>query len=573
MQITDKVKKSFIVYKQDLKLSFIVLFIAGCGLVYQYLMASYAGRIVGSLETVIYTVLTLMILGMGCGSFLAKYFKNKFLAFSILESLIGVLAVFTFFIISGSHALANNMPHIISETFNVPIEQVMDGGIIANIYTFLNSVTFIMALMIGALIGMEIPLIASIREEIYKGKKLENNIGVIYGVDYIGAGIGAFIYILVLMKFEIYNALAIVAMTNVLIGFIFICFFHKYIKKVKTVVSFQIITSVLIIFGCSNLNNWELILKQSLFTDHLIYSKNTQYQNLSITKGKNIYNGETSLTFFINGKTQFAEEDEQIYHSFLVYPAIASSGMSKDILVIGGGDGLALRDILKTNPDNVTLLDLDEDLVKFFKDPVYDESGKQQNKELIELNEHSFSDERVTLIYGDAFLNIKKLAMERKRFGTIIVDLPDPSHPDLNKLYTTEFYDYLNVLLADSGAVVIQSTSPYLAKNVFLSIGKTLHNSGFIVDQYQHIIPSFGGQWGWTIGTKIFPSAKDRLKNMDVFPIEDEFLTRGKVLGSFEFGKNYFKNIEKVKVNRLGTQSMYNYYLKSWERTTKSVYQ
>jgi spermidine synthase len=571
--LVSKFKNSLDIYMKDIKLSFIVLFIAGCGLVYQYLLASYASRVIGSMETVIYTVITLMMLGMGGGAFLAKFFKNKFLAFSILESVIGLLAVFTIFIVSGTHALSNNLPIIISNLFNIPIEHVMQGGIINKIHTFLNSTTYIMAGVIGLLIGMEIPLIASIREELHKGKDLENNVGVIYGVDYIGAGIGATIYILVLMQIEIYTALGIVATTNVLIGFLFICFFRKNIKHTNIVVTVQVITALLIWIGCSNLSDWEKTLKQSMFKDPLIYSYNTQVQNLSLTKGKNIYTGETSLTFFINGKTQFSEEDEGIYHSFLVYPAIAAAGMPKDILIIGGGDGLALRDILRTNPNSVTLLDLDGKLINFFKNPVYDEEGLQINEEILELNENAFNDERVNVVLGDAYLNVKKLLFERKKYGAIIVDLPDPSHPDLNKLYTTSFYEVLNGLLADSGAIAIQSTSPYLAKNVFLSIGKTLKESGFIVNQYQHIIPSFGGQWGWTIGTKIYPSARDRLGNLDVFPIDDEFLTRGKVLGAFEFGKNYYQNLDNVQVNRLGSQKMYQYYLKSWERTTKSVFE
>lgn len=573
MSIFKKSEKSLLNLKEDAKLTFVVLFIAGCGLVYQYLLASYSGRVIGSLEAVIYTVLTLMIIGMGIGSFLARFFENKFLAFSVLESLIGVLAVLAFIVTSGTHVLSNNLPIIISDIFHLPIEYVMKGGVINTFERILNSSSYIMAFILGVLIGMEIPLIASIREELYKNKKLDNNIGVIYGVDYLGAGIGAFIYIFILMKVQIYTAMSIVASTNVFVGFIFICFFHKQIKKVKLVVTVQVLTTLFIWGACSGLSNWETMLKQSMFKDNLVYSYNTPMQNLSITKGVNVYTGETSMTFFINGKTQFAEEDEGIYHSFLTYPAIAASGLAKDILIIGGGDGLALRDVLRTNPKHVTLLDLDPELVNLFKNPVYNESGVQVNEELILLNENSFNDERVEVVFGDAYLNVRELMRKGKKYGAIIVDLPDPSHPDLNKLYTNYFYEMLNNILAESGVVSIQSTSPYLAKNVFISIGKTLKEAGFIVDQYQHIVPSFGGQWGWTIGTKIYPSARDRLTKLDVFPIEDEFLTRGKVLSAFEFGKNYYKNIDDVEVNYLGSQRMYQYYLESWSKTTKSVFE
>lgn len=560
-------------YKIDIKLAFVVMVIAGCGFVYQYLISSYSSRIIGSMETVIYTVITIMVLSMGFGSFLAKYFKHKFETFSILESVIGLLAVMTIFIISGAEALSNNLPIIIQETFGLPEEFVLQGGFIKTIHLLLNSATYIMAFILGTLIGMEIPLIAAIREKLYEGVELKNNVGVIYGIDYVGAGIFAFIWIFILMKLEIPVSLAILACTNVIIGFMFIFLFKKNIKKIKTVLSVQVISSIIILYACSSLNSWEHMLKQSMFKDELIYSKNTTYQNLSITKQINPYNQERILTFFINGKTQFSEGDEGVYHSLLVYPTLFAADMPENVLIIGGGDGLALRDVLRTNPKSVTLLDLDEDLVELFKNPQYTKKGEQINAELIEMNERAFHDKRVELKFGDAYLNVKQLIKENKKYGAIIVDLPDPSHPDLNKMYTVDFYKHLNFLLASNGAISIQSTSPYRAKNVFISIGKTLNEAGFNVDQYQHIIPSFGGQWGWTIGTKSLPYPKQRLKQLENLPYEDEFLTKEKMLSTFEFGRNYYKNIDKVKINKLGSNAMYNYYLEAWRTETKSVFE
>jgi spermidine synthase len=560
-------------YEKDIKLAIVVMFIAGCGFVYQYLISSYSSRVIGSMETVIYTIITIMVISMGFGSFLAKYFKNKFVVFSILESIIGLLAVVTIYFISGAEALSNNLPAIISEAYQLPPEYLPKGGFINTIYSILGATPYIMSFILGTLIGLEIPLIASIREELYKGTDLKNNIGIIYGIDYIGAGIAAFIWILFLMKLEVHVSLAILANTNVVIGFVFILFFRKNITKIKTVMGVQILTSILIVYLCAELPDWNKKLTQSLYKNEVIYTKNTQYQQLAITREINPYSNERILSFFINGKTQFSEGDEGVYHSLLVYPALMAANMPKNVLVIGGGDGLALRDILKTKVESVTLLDLDESLVNLFKNPVYSDGGEQINKDLILLNNRAFWDERVKVIYGDAYLNIKKLIKENKKFGAIIIDLPDPSHPDLNKLYTTDFYKKINYLLTDSGAVAIQSTSPYLAKNVFISIGKTLHKANFIVDQYQHIIPSFGGQWGWTIGTKIHPSARARIERFEELPFEDEFLTKGKILSTFEFGKNYYKNVDNIKVNDLGSNSMYNYYLESWRTETTSVFE
>lgn len=570
MNIKNIFNSSFI---KDLRLSFLVMLIAGCGLIYQYLLASYSGRIIGVMEVAIFTIMTLMIVFMGIGSFFAKYLKNKFFAFSILESVIGIIPVVSIFLILGANAMANQLPEILANTFNMPVELFLNHGFVDTAKTLLNSISYIMASILGFFIGMEIPLLASIREKLHEGKDLDNNIGMIYGVDYIGAGIGAFIWIYILMGFEIQESIQIVAYTNVIVGFLFILMFKKHITKVKTALAFQIFTTIFIYNACQNLNEWQNILENSLYKDTVVHSENTKYQHFTVTQGVNKHTGEFRHSLFINGHTQFSDSDEGLYHSLLVYPALISAGLPDDVLVIGGGDGLAVRDILKTNPKSVTLLDLDSRLVEFFTKPTYDDFGNQINEDFINLTEGSFSDERVGFMFGDAYLNIKTLVRDKRRFGTIIVDLPDPSHPDLNKLYSKEFYENLNRLLLDSGSVAIQSTSPYAAKKAFVSIGKTLSKSGFYVNQYQHIIPSFNAQWGWTVGTKSLPYPKERLNNINTMPVDDEWLTKGKMLSTFEFGKNYYKDVDSIKVNTINNNATYNYYQKAWESLTTSVFE
>ena len=105
----------------------------------------------------------------------------------------------------------------------------------------------------------------------------------------------------------------------------------------------------------------------------------------------------------------------------------------------------------------MTLLDLDEDLVRLFRDEA---SGSVDNARLIDANNRAFSDARVETHFGDAFLTVNALLRNEEVFDVIIVDLPDPSHPDLNKLYSARFYAKLNALLAGDGAMTVQSTSP-----------------------------------------------------------------------------------------------------------------
>lgn len=557
----------------DLKLTFVVMIIAGCGFIYQYLLASYSSRIVGSFETVIFTIMTIMVFFMGLGAFVAKHFKNKFLVFSILESVIGIVAITNIFVISGANALANELPQIISDIFGVDLNLFMQFGWVSNIQEFLDYSSYLMAAILGLLIGMEIPLLASIREELFKNKKLENNIGVIYGVDYIGGAIGAMLWIYVLLKHEIQDSIQIVSITNVIVGFIFILMFHKNIKKIKTALCVQILTTIFIFSAGSIIGDWQYFLQNSMYKDKLVYSENTQFQNFAVTESYNHVTKEYRHSLFINGHTQFSDSDEGIYHSLLVYPALIASGLPDDVLIIGGGDGLAARDVLRSNPKSVTLLDLDPRLVEFFQKPHYDDKNIQINKFFIELNEGAFSDERVSFLFGDAYLNIKKLLANNRKFGTIIIDLPDPSHPDLNKLYSFEFYSILYQLLENNGAIAIQSGAPYAAKKAFISIGKTLQASGFHTQQYQHIVPSFNGQWGWTIGVKSLPSVKYRLASIKEMPIDDEWLTKGKMLSTFEFGKNYYKDIDKIDVNTIDNNKTYLYYTDAWTGLTKSAFE
>ena len=154
-------------------------------------------------------------------------------------------------------------------------------------------------------------------------------------------------------------------------------------------------------------------------------------------------------------------------------------------------------------------------------------------------------------------------------FDTIIVDLPDPSHPDLNKLYSVNFYYRLNHLLSMDGAFVIQSTSPFHAKNAFISIAKTVAQARFAnVEQYHQNVPSFG-EWGWTIATKTGASVRQRLQKYNKINVQTSWLSEDLVQASFIFNKDFYAQQKEIKVNYLGTNQLYQYHQKAWERETE----
>ena len=194
--------------------------------------------------------------------------------------------------------------------------------------------------------------------------------------------------------------------------------------------------------------------------------KKPRYQQITLTE-RNMGSSEPVVNFYLNARLQFSSSDEFIYHSYLVTPTMLGSARQERILIIGGGDGLALRDVLKWPVEEVTLIDLDAQLVDLFKYPENHLDSALASR-IEALTNNSLLDRRVQVVNDDAFLHIDKLLADGQVFDAIIVDLPDPSHPDLNKLYSVNFYARLNQLLSGDGLITVQSTSPYHAKNAFI---------------------------------------------------------------------------------------------------------
>jgi spermidine synthase len=414
---------------------------------------------------------------------------------------------------------------------------------------------------------MEIPLIARIREATY-GHHLAHNAGTIYGADYIGAGVGAAIWVIFMLHIEISQAAALTATLNLVAGFVFLLRFRKHLKHIKTILVGHggLLVLVILIFQFGG--GWQKQMQNMLYLDKVVYQTQTPYQNLTFTERQLGGSLPSVYNFYINGRLQFSTLDEQIYHEFLVHPAMQTSNNHEKVLIIGGGDGLALREVLKWKPKSVTLIDLDPKLVSLFQYPEKQLPKALANK-VKQLTQNSFNNPRVTAIHDDAFIAIDKLLQEKQIFNTIIVDLPDPSHPDLNKMYSVNFYYRLNNLLNGDGVIVIQSTSPFHAKNAFISIGKTVKKAQFEqVEQYHQNVPSFG-EWGWTIAVKKGLPVSERLQSVGEIAVTTRWATIELLKGGFTFNKGFYDQKEKVKINYLGSNQLYQYHQKAWERETE----
>ncbi|MEP6904321.1 MAG: polyamine aminopropyltransferase, partial [Actinomycetota bacterium] len=285
--------------------------------------------------------------------------------------------------------------------------------------------------------------------------------------------------------------------------------------------------------------------EDSLFVDNIIYAESSSYQRIVVTKGK------TGYALFLNGNLQFNSFDEYRYHEALVHPPMAAFGANpKRILVLGGGDGLALREILKyPSVESIQLVDLDPAMTRISK----------KVPALGELNQHSFENPKVTVTNADAFVWLDSTTAEP--FDVAIVDFPDPNNFALGKLYTTRFYNLLKRKLKPDSAVVVQTTSPLMARKSFWCIIKTLEAAGFTVKPYQTTVPSFG-IWGYALAKlQPFDTPTKLPEN-----IELRFLNEKTLASMFDFSADTSLPNEEIEINRLDNQSLVRYYEAEWRR-------
>ena len=547
---------------KDILLLSIMAIGAACGIVYEYLLAHYAGRVLGSVDVAVYGMIGVMVASMGLGAFYARTIKNPYTGFAWLEAIISIVGGTSILVMAAAVSYAFVLPNELQVSFGLDSSVIAEGGPIFALREAAKVVPYLLGALLGFFIGMEIPFIARIREHFYE--RVENNAGTVYGMDYLGGGIGAAVWIWVCLSQPIIVSAATTALLNLALGAVFVVNFWQKIRWAVGLVILKMLLAILLVAILVKGDHWVNAMNSMLYTDKVVYANNTRYQNIVLTERIVRADDIPILSLYINGRLQFSSADEAIYHSMLVTPAMVSSARNDKVLVVGGGDGLAVRDILKYQPKSVTVIDLDPAMTELF-------CGREPSAEfwlsqrLLDLNESAFRDARVSVINEDAFLFVENMVANRESFDTIIVDLPDPNHPDLNKLYSAYFYRQLADLLSGDGAMVVQSTSPYHSKKAFLSIGKTIAEAGWIAEQYRANVPSFG-EWGWTLATKMGSNPKARIESIHADQIKSEVVDRDFVLGAFNFPKPFFSELDQIKVNRLSSPVLYHYHSQGWRR-------
>ena len=200
--------------------------------------------------------------------------------------------------------------------------------------------------------------------------------------------------------------------------------------------------------------------EHGVYGDETIYSETTPYQRIVLTQWHD------DMRLYLNGNLQFSSRDEHRYHEALIHPTIEALPWAKRVLVLGGGDGLAVRELLKHhNLEQITLVDLDPAMTKLFS----------TSAPLVKLNQGALKDPRVHVINDDA---VRWLESNADVYDAIVVDFPDPTNFGAGRLYSVPVFRLLARHLSENGYAVIQSTSPYFAPHAYWTIIATLHEAG-----------------------------------------------------------------------------------------------
>ena len=269
-----------------------------------------------------------------------------------------------------------------------------------------------------------------------------------------------------------------------------------------------------------------------------MYERHTPYQRLVITRWKD----DTRL--YLNGNLQFSSRDEARYHEALVLPAMQMAARAERVLILGGGDGLAAREVLKyPQVQSLTLVDLDAEMTQTFA----------TSATLTALNGGALTHPKTRVINADA---AQWLEESSERFDVILIDLPDPSNFSLGKLYSVPMYRQVARHLADGGLIVVQSTSPYFAPHAYWSVVATLEAAGLHTAPYHVYVPSFG-EWGFVLAGKgaTFPVPER-------FDVPTRYLTAATAAEMFRFPPDMARR--DVEPNYLNTQILVHYFEEDW---------
>jgi spermidine synthase len=490
-----------------------VFVVAICGLIYELLAGTLGSYLLGDSVTQFSLVIGLYLSAMGGGAWLSRRLEKdlarRFLEIELAVAVVGGLSAPVLFLCFGTV---------------VHFQVVLLGFVSA----------------IGVLVGLELPLLMRMLEGQVELKDLVSRV---LTFDYIGALAAAVMFPLVLVpKLGLVRSSLLMGGLNASIALWGTWLLADRLGKSVVGVRIRaivVLAGMIVAFAFSDhFTSWA---EDEMYADPIVFTQTTPYQRIVVTHGR------AGFQLFLNGNLQFASADEYRYHEALVHPAMVSADAPpKKVLILGGGDGLAMREVLShPSVEQVTLVDLDPAMTGLSK----------KFPELARLNRQSMLDHRVTVINDDAMVWLDE---HPGVWDVIIVDFPDPNTFALGKLFTKLFYRRLLARLSPGGAVSVQATSPLFARKSYWCIVDTVHAAGFEVHPYQVTVPSFG-VWGYVLARRVPFDPPKHVPNVALRYLNDEAMAAMFVMPAD------MTHIP-VEINQLDNQALVRYYEREWRR-------
>lgn len=498
--------------------------VGACGLAYEFTISHVSSQLLGSTPIQWAITIALMMFFMGIGASIQRYVPNSI----TLKQLVFVEWLI---ILLGSLS---------------PL--LLTWAYVNNTYMIMH---FAVVSLIGILVGMEIPLLLLMNENLEKN--LSSNTATVFKWEYFGALAGGLIWSFALLPYYSINQVAIcLGAINIILCFLLIIFFKLPNKKLYIFANTTIAILLLVFFTFVDTTHSKILNK--MFSLPIVYNQHSAHQSIILTNR----NDRTQL--FLDNHLQFDSNDEYRYHEALVHPVLSLHDNAKNLLILGGGDGIAVREARKhKNIKRIIICELDQKVIDLAQ--THHLLTKTNNNSLLGKNvfdseqtsfDEYYSDSKkspysVYINYGDAFKFLKKLQLS---FDIIIADFPDPRSPSLSRLYSREFYRLIRHNLSDNGFFVTQSSSPFQVKKAFANIGLTLEKSGFSTLPY-HVYVSTFGEWGFWLAAKNTAlnqrQLKDRIYKISNVGVNTKYLNIQSLKSMFVFGKDkpLYKPTEK----------------------------
>ncbi|MBK7876706.1 MAG: polyamine aminopropyltransferase [Planctomycetes bacterium] len=494
-----------------LRLAYLTVFlIAACGLGYELVAGALSSYLLGDSITQFSVAIGLYLFALGIGAWLSKFIERGLVRRFVDVELAVALA-------GGTSAAILFVAFAHGKWFR----PVLYGEI----------------LLVGTLVGLEIPLLMRILKDELDFKELVSQV---LTFDYIGALVVSLVFPLLLVpRLGLVQSAFLFGLVNALVGLWSTWIFaprlgHSGGLRARALLACAVLTGGLVL-GQRVVDAAEL----SVYGDPILVARSTPYQRIVVTSNA------AGHQLFLNGALQYSSADEYRYHEALVHPAFASVAEPRRVLILGGGDGLALREVLRRpEVERATLVDIDPAMVELAR----------TFPPLVELNARAFEDPRVTVVHDDA---MRWLDARRGPFDVVVVDFPDPANFALGKLYTTAFYVRVAGALAPGGVLAVQSTSPLASRSAYWCVVRTVEASGFVVRPYHALVPSFG-EWGFLLARR------------EEFPVPAvdvpgaRFLDAETMRALFVLGPDLAP--VDVQPNRLDDQRLVRYYEDEWRR-------